>query len=686
MALKNNMRIVVLDADIAAPNGSGFIDPLDIRPKQVNWDVTTNAIPATAKDGDNLKVTVGGTYNGVAYAVNDAAYVINKLAGLVAPQKQTVAEGGGGGGVAISGAVWVKSVVKGPASVPGTMLTIGQQTVGNYGIKQLVGDETSLTLTIGALPGAVHTSDTGVTVYAVGGAFTPTALVPYPVGTPANATFASVDGGDSDLDNLQFTANLTVDFGLFDEAQIVVLHSGGAYNLIRYVKQALPLLQEFDITSTYLLNQPAGAMVYDRTAFTSGDTVNFSFAAGGVISEIAIWPFDTVYNSLFGPSGTPLIVPVTGSMVLGQFVGTGSFVIPAPIATNPALQYAGNKKLRVAAHSSGQFSASIECTTAFDFSNRPPNINLDYYARVIYNAFLVTIKDTEEALILSPTPGFGTNITGMVADFSSGYLEQTLPAGVSYYDKRIHSGDWKIRRGPTGYNGLVTTTVTAYNFENGITDTAVFRINVQDTTFPQPVFTANNGNPIRTTITPKVVDVDITSEVCMQSNGGSALNMSSYTTPQATHPAGSVPKTDVLGYLFETTMTVLDSAVRGTYSVADVGLATNAGVATDFAPNSYTISGFEERILMFAAAGSPNVNLAQTNVHISPNSSACTSDYPAGLIVRDVAGTTTFVNGVDYIYNAGQNRIEFQNTPLAAAYYQANTGSLFVRVSQTSAP
>lgn len=690
MALKDNMRIVVLDGDIPAPNGSGFIDPLDIRPKKISWDVSTNAIPATAKDGDHLQVTVGGVFGGVAYAVDDGAYVLDKVANKLLPIPKTPAVGGGSS-TPVSGAVWVKSIANGPSAAPAAYLNVTQQSA--YAIKRIEGNSTQLVLTIGAIPGV--NSDTIISVYSVPGAFTPTQQNPYPAGTPAIATFGSVQGNSAELDNLEFTATVNITFTDL-QAQLVILHSGGAYSVIRYDQVAPPLLVSWDVTSTYQTNLNAGGMIYDRSAFTSGETVNFSFVASAPISEMVIWPFDTVYNATLGPSGTPLVVSVTGAMVLGQFVGTGSFVIPPPITTNPFSAVALNKKLRAAARLNGQNGPSVESTTTRDYSNRPPQINLDYYARVAHDSFLVTIKGTEEAIILSPSPGFGTNITGMVADFSSGYLEQTLPAGVSHYDKRIHSGDWRIRRGPTGFHGLVTTTVTAYNFENGTTHSAVFRINVQDTVVPDPVLVVNNGQVITTASGGKNIPVSVDSAVCMQSNGGGALNVTSFTmapTPHITRTTssntaiGSLPKTDVNGYQFDGEVKVLDSAPRGTYTtVTDIQLRTNAGTDVNFIA-SYRISGFDKRVLYFASAGSPNVNLVQSFLANTPpsNSQVPLADYPAGLVVEDTAGNV-FINGVDYIYNAGSNRIEFQNTTAAQNYYQGNTGSLFVRVSQTPAP
>lgn len=87
---KANLQVPVSDPDIPAgpAKEAKRVDLGDIRPKQIDWDVTAPTIPATAKDGDYLKVTVGGTYGGFDYEVDDAAYVIDATSGALAPIPQ----------------------------------------------------------------------------------------------------------------------------------------------------------------------------------------------------------------------------------------------------------------------------------------------------------------------------------------------------------------------------------------------------------------------------------------------------------------------------------------------------------------------------------------------------------------------------------------------------------------------
>ena len=164
---KENLIIVVSDPDIppGPAKDSKRLDAGDLRPKVVNWDVSilSPVLPATAVTGDFLKVTVGGTYSGVLYTVGDGAFVLNKGTNALLPMLKYPPTGGGGD--AVSGAVWLKSVTKGPGFVPSSALTVSNQ--GNYSIRELTGDEPSLSLVIGALPGV--TSETDVVVYCVPG-------------------------------------------------------------------------------------------------------------------------------------------------------------------------------------------------------------------------------------------------------------------------------------------------------------------------------------------------------------------------------------------------------------------------------------------------------------------------------------------------------------------------------------
>jgi hypothetical protein len=84
---KANLMLPVSDPDIPAGPGkeSLRIDLGDIRPKVINWDVTTNTVPAGAENSDYLKVTVAGTYNGDVYGIGGMGVVTNVLTGQVTP-------------------------------------------------------------------------------------------------------------------------------------------------------------------------------------------------------------------------------------------------------------------------------------------------------------------------------------------------------------------------------------------------------------------------------------------------------------------------------------------------------------------------------------------------------------------------------------------------------------------------
>lgn len=596
------------------------IDVGDIRPKLINWDlsVPSPTIPANAANGDWLIITAAGAYNSVSYGVDDKLLVINKLTNTFHRFPALT------GGTTISGAVWLKSIAKGTGSSPTSALSVSNQ--GNYAVKGITGDETNLALTIGAIPGT--TGDTTVAVYSVAGAFTPTQAVPYPSGTPASATFGTIRGNTSEVDNLEFTAELTVTFsgGL---AQIVILHSSGAYQVIPYSQVSLPTLTAVNITSSY----PVG-----HDGFTSGDTVNFSFTASAAITQIAFWPFDSVLASGV-PTGTPVVATVSGSS------GTGSFTIPAAIAGGNA--YVASGKVYAAVKVGAQYSAAIQTTSNFLFDNRTPVIG---GVSINYPGSQTAIKASEVADVsytgLQFTSTISVNFAGtdQLAPVSPGSVPYTVSGATL---------NTTVGRGVTGYNGPANVTATATNSNNGKTATSNFTVHVQDTSFDAPTVTVNGGSKVSTAVGGKAVTLAIASEVRLKNPTGlvtvAGASVGSFSTANN-------------GYTWTATITVADNATRGSNAVADTGVVTGADSAV-VVSGSYIVSGFDERVIYFDGVGSPYMTLGDP-----------TSDYPAGLVVKDIANVV--LSDEIYSYDEDNNRLVFTD------YYDDNTGSLFAYVSQ----
>lgn len=502
-SFKANLQIVVSDPDI--PEGPGKqslrIDAGDIRPKTIDWDVTSNEIPAIAVDGDYLKVTVAGTYNGDIFGVNGLALVTNKALGIVTPVNTAL---------------------------------------GGYAV-----------------------------------------------------------------------------------------------------------LQAFNITSVYP-EATAEGETYTRTAFTSGDVVNFSFTASEPINKIAIWPFDaTIVEGL--PTGTPVIVNVSGEN------GTGSFTIPAAIGGASAFVNAG--RLYVAARAYGDYTDVIQTTDTFNFDNRVPDLVL---SDVVYPVGQTAIKLAEEATI-------EVAIANTLAKYLKGAAvagEQLIPVSplptngvIDVTGLNVFS--FTVARNSVEFdtaNGLIELELRAYNAANNKYRTITVPVFVESAIFTPPAIVVNGGQPVVTAVGGKEALVAISSDVRLSNPTGlisfANANVSAWETIDD-------------GYTWNASIFVNDNATRVNNAITGAGFTTAAGSAVPITDN-YTVSGFEERAVSFDGIFSPYATLVDVTIDHLPN-----------VTVRNIVGGV--INPLLYSYDNINNRLVFD--PIISDLN--STGTLYVLVSQT---
>lgn len=469
---------------------------------------------------------------------------------------------------------------------------------------------------------------------------------------PWDVTTQTLPATAKNGDHLEVTVADTYDgivFGIGGMA-IVTNVSTGKVIAINTALGGYPVLTAFNITSAYP-SATAEGQTYTRTGFKSGDTVNFSFTASEAINKIAIWPFDAELVEGM-PSGTPVVVDVTGAS------GTGSFVIPNAIGGNNA--YVASGQLYAAVRAYGDYTDRIQSTGSFLFDNRLPAVSL---ADVTYPATQGAIKSTEAAAVrVALTGSLAGYLKGALVDGEAVQAVTQIPTNGVHNTTGLSEFTFNVRRNTAefaSFEGEYVLAVRAYNRNNGKMQLLNVLLHLEPDSFAAPVAVMNAGDKVATAVGGKAVAISITSTVRLASPNGFV------SIPGATNGVWS---TNDDGYTWVGIANVADNAPRGVNNIVDTGMVSSAGTPITLT-GSYTVSGFDERAVSFAGSFSPYAPLAPVTV-----------DHEPFLVVKNVLGAV--INPSLYSYDALNNRIVVD----ASIANLNSTGQLYLYVSQESAP
>lgn len=414
-----------------------------------------------------------------------------------------------------------------------------------------------------------------------------------------------------------------------------------------------PVLLTFDITSPYP-QATAEGQVYTRTAFTSGDLVNFSFTASEPINKIAIWPFDSVMQ--FGaPTGNPILVDVSGDS------GTGSFVIPGALAGDNA--YIASGSLFVAARVFGDNTDIIQSTTAFKFDNREPSLNLQLGSPT-YPIGQSAIKSNETVSVtVELDPDLTKYLKGVKLTNEPLTAVTPTPVNGVHDVATLSTFNFTASRNTTEFNttnGVVSISLKAYNGNNNKSKTEIVTFHVESGVFAEPTIIVNAGDAVVTKVGGQSVLVEVESEVRL-SDPGATISLVGGTF------TGSWSQS-LNGYRWTRQATIADAAIRGANDITATGFLTAAGSPITI-DQEYTVSGFENRAVFFAAPFSVYAPFVGVTVDNEP-----------GLVVRSIVGAT--INPILYSYDALNNRLVVDPS---IADLNA-TGTMYLNVSQAPLP